>query len=522
MGDSTEVARFIVQNGPDNVLSKVQTARFGRLMTADRFEIEGFRSITNLVEEYLRGSKTQPLSIGVFGRPGSGKSFAVTEVIKEASHMAPIEKVVFNVSQFNQYSDLLSAFQSIRDVSLSGAIPMALFDEFDASFVSTKLGWLRYFLAPMQDGKFSDHGQMHRLGRSIFVFIGGTSPTLEDFVKSSRSLSVQGEHKNNDGKGDLEPQEFHSPHGRKKEDFVAVKGPDFVSRLRGYVNIQGPDKIDDNDRMYSIRRAILLRALLEERMHMSNNHLEVDDSVLSGLLKVPKFVHGSRSLEAILAMSRVSGCRVFERAALPSETQLSLHVDATEFMKLLQETEGLEGNLKEKISDAIGEKLVSLVGQNASDAEKSILDSYDPNSAADDIPHKLRSISCYMAPKPPKSTEPRLSNTQLLASEDGVDGLIRLGVKERDIEELAKLDYERYVTENLNNYQEGRNTTNIIDAPNTWDTRHENTKMIFRKLVSSIPEVLRKCNHWVYRLEEGAPISSNIAPSHSTNLQHLI
>ncbi|KAE8390740.1 hypothetical protein BDV23DRAFT_183254 [Aspergillus alliaceus] len=115
MGDTMEIARFIVQNGPDDVLSQVQTARFGKLLTADRREMEGFRAITNLVEEYIRGQQIEPLSIGIFGPPGSGKSFAVTQVIEGASHTAKIEELPFNLSQFNHYSDLLSAFQLIRD-----------------------------------------------------------------------------------------------------------------------------------------------------------------------------------------------------------------------------------------------------------------------------------------------------------------------------------------------------------------------------------------------------------------------
>ncbi|KAB8230212.1 uncharacterized protein BDW43DRAFT_314266 [Aspergillus alliaceus] len=249
MGDTMEIARFIVQNGPDDVLSQVQTARFGKLLTADRREMEGFRAITNLVEEYIRGQQIEPLSIGIFGPPGSGKSFAVTQVIEGASHTAKIEELPFNLSQFNHYSDLLSSFQLIRDETLSGSLPMALFDEFDAEFESTSLGWLRYFLAPMQDGRFLDHGQMHHpLGRYIFVFIGGTSSKFADFI---------------------------GPEGEHQTHFKQAKGPDFVSRLRGYADFHGSDKNGDDDKMYSIRRAILLRALLERRMVMSNNHLTV-------------------------------------------------------------------------------------------------------------------------------------------------------------------------------------------------------------------------------------------------------
>ena len=54
---------------------------FGALLTADRREIEGFRSIQNLIGEYCSLARPpRPLSIAVFGPPGSGKSFAVTQI----------------------------------------------------------------------------------------------------------------------------------------------------------------------------------------------------------------------------------------------------------------------------------------------------------------------------------------------------------------------------------------------------------------------------------------------------------
>jgi hypothetical protein len=67
----------------------------------------------------------------------------------------------------------------VRDVGLSGALPLVFWDEFDTALEGKKLGWLRYFLAPMQDGRFQDGQLVHPIGRSIFVFAGGTSTTME-------------------------------------------------------------------------------------------------------------------------------------------------------------------------------------------------------------------------------------------------------------------------------------------------------------------------------------------------------
>ncbi len=78
--------------------------------------------------EYISSkSEIRPLSIAVFGTPGSGKSFGVTEV---ASSIAPnlIEKLNFNLSEFETSADLIVAFHKVRDISLEGKLPLVFFD----------------------------------------------------------------------------------------------------------------------------------------------------------------------------------------------------------------------------------------------------------------------------------------------------------------------------------------------------------------------------------------------------------
>ena len=147
----------------------------------------------------------------------------------------PIEPKEFNLSQLQQPEDLLGALHQVRDVNLSGKMPLVFWDEFDTTLGGQSLGWLRYFLAPMQDGTFQEEQITHPIGRTIFVFAGGTSTTMEGF---SQVLTT--------------------------EDFRAAKGPDFVSRLRGHVNILGPNRQTGvEDAHFIIRRAIILRVLLK-------------------------------------------------------------------------------------------------------------------------------------------------------------------------------------------------------------------------------------------------------------------
>ena len=89
-----------------------------------------------------------------------------------------IKKIGFNMSQFTGVEDLHHALHQVRDMGLSGKIPLVFFDGFDAALEGQSLGWLRYFLTPMQDGAFLQGQISHPLGTAIFVFAGGTSEKL--------------------------------------------------------------------------------------------------------------------------------------------------------------------------------------------------------------------------------------------------------------------------------------------------------------------------------------------------------
>lgn len=310
-------------------LDLMPTGQFGKLKTVDRKEIESLQAIKNLLREYLSRDRVQrPLSLAVFGPPGAGKSFTVTQV---AESVAPddLKPLEFNLSQWETPDDLTFALHQVRDVTLRGKFPLVFFDEFDCRYRNESLGWLKYFLGPMQDGAFRQGGITFHLGKAIFVFAGGTSFTLEEF---SREIFP-----NENGLKEEQKEE-------KRGEFKSAKGPDFVSRLRGYVNIPGinPDSDHPNDRSYLIRRALLLRNLIMNQapdfFDRHKKRLRIDWGVLQALLKVPRYKHGVRSLQAVLDMSRLSGRPrppKFEAAALPPREQLKLHVAEQKFCELV-------------------------------------------------------------------------------------------------------------------------------------------------------------------------------------------
>ncbi|MEA3364305.1 MAG: hypothetical protein U9Q79_01575 [Candidatus Hydrogenedentes bacterium] len=165
-GELEYLAREIVLSGTETALQGVPLGKFGHLITADRSEIESLRSIANLMREYCLAPQKRPLSVAVFGPPGAGKSFGVTQVAK-AAYPGAIEIKSFNLSQFAGPEDLLDALHQVRDIGLKAHVPLVFWDEFDTSLDEQPLGWLRYFLAPMQDGEFQEGQITHPIGKSL-------------------------------------------------------------------------------------------------------------------------------------------------------------------------------------------------------------------------------------------------------------------------------------------------------------------------------------------------------------------
>ncbi len=288
-------------------------AEYGKIQTCDQHEIDAFASIETLVREYLiHKRRERPLSFAVFGPPGSGKSFTVKQVLSRVAPAMVEAPLEFNLAQFNDLNDLAIAFHKVQDRASTGEAPLVVFDEFDSVFQGEPLGWLKYLLAPMQDGAFKHGESIYRIGRSVFVFSGGTSATFAEF--SLRSSGDTG--------------------------FRAAKGPDFVSRLRGYLDIVGIDGREHDNELVLIRRAVILRSLLLQHLkYIFDSDTEtasIDKGVIYAFLEIDKYKHGVRSMEAIVEMAAVSRTRrTFQKSSIPSPAQLSMHVDAERFCNLL-------------------------------------------------------------------------------------------------------------------------------------------------------------------------------------------
>jgi len=508
-----ETAAEVALWGAEDRLSGVPICRIGGLTTVDRREAEGFRRVQGLIEQYCRGPSSKPLAIAVFGPPGSGKSFGVKQVVKSVKKLLGDEEdddpLECNLSQCAEPHDLVAALHRVRDIGLSGQIPLVFWDEFD----SDGLAWLKHFLAPIQDGKFRDGANEHHVGRAIFVFAGGTSASMAEFDRSE------------------------APDEIVRADFVRMKGPDFVSRLKGYVDIMGPNPQGEDDRHYLLRRAILLRSILERtaptvvRPEERGEKLHIDAGVLRAFLHVSEYKHGVRSIESIIAMSSLVGKDDFERSYLPDVSQLDLHADGDEFMAIVQLPDfDLKGPTDPERHRQLLEVLAAAVHENyrgsmADYGDKPKWASADYGVLPEDLKEQNRDFVRHIAPKlaaigyqmvPARSDEPPFGfpgeHRDFLAEVEH-ERWLRLKLNQQYRYGLKRDDDQRInpnmiswgalsVEERRRRY--GDDADRVASGPMTnqqkqWD----------RDLIAGIPEVLR---HAGYTLVHVRQIEADGAP----------
>jgi hypothetical protein len=294
-------AREIITKGPAALASLPGAQQFGKQWAFSPEEYNSLKAVRDRVTNYLKfADHKRPLCIAVFGPPGSGKSTGVKEIFEQLKDGGPTSLgwAKLNLTQFVATAELArslaAAIESLR--SDGASVPFIFFDEFDASLGGTPLGWLSWFLAPMEDGNFIVDGKPFELAKAVYVFAGGTAATMEEFSARERAV------------------------------FRDAKGPDFVSRLQMYIDVRGPNDPTARD----LRRGFALRLALEAAAKRTGmGPLAVDDAFLPELVNAGRYRHGQRSVEAVITMmaEQVAPGANLGRNALPPDFLLDMQVD---------------------------------------------------------------------------------------------------------------------------------------------------------------------------------------------------
>ena len=129
--------------------------------------------------------------------------------------------------------------------------------------------------------------------------------------------------------------------------FVLRKGPDFKSRLSGFLNVLGPNPQQvcveqggrrqweeaPDDYCCPIRRALFIRSQFKLE---DDQRLKLDMGVLRALLEIPHYEAGARSLVFLCQHLKRNASGTPNRSDLPGRELLDMHVNAAEFWKICE------------------------------------------------------------------------------------------------------------------------------------------------------------------------------------------
>ena len=240
---------------------------------------------------------------------------------------------------------------------------------------------------------------------------------------------------------------------------------------------------------------MLLRSLLERKAKQlldSNNRIRIDQGVLRALIKIPKYRHGARSIEAIIDMSMLNGRICWEQAFLPPKEQLKLHIVDEEMFSRLVVRDVLLGAVRETLAKAIHEKYLTAQANNKKSTDPSMQpwatlneDLKESNRRqADHIPEKLRKIGYGFVPVGRKP--------------------IIIIFSKQEIEPIAELEHERWVSDLqtngwvLNKEKDIEKKQSPYLVP--WNELTNEIKEYDRQAVRAMPEFLAKVGFEIYRL----------------------
>ncbi|MBU0673878.1 MAG: AAA family ATPase [Proteobacteria bacterium] len=314
VGIITEVLHYLKDEVSwKNGFETLRLFHVGHLRTTDPVEIDAVTTMQTVMDSYVsRDHFLRPLCMGVFGPPGSGKSFAVKEiarVIAQKFETNPFEFFEFNLTQFAGPDEINSAIEPIRASVAKGMVPIVFWDEFDCPYGGHEFGYVRYFLPSMQDGVTYVHGIPYNIGRAIFVFAGGVKSCWED----------------------LENLLYAQDTALTK----TLKIPDFLSRLRVVLDIDGinlpPEILSESataEHLAMLRRLLLKRAFIIA--HQMDTHWKQAARKTSGLLLrllLANYKFGARSIEAVIESSGAADRLVYGLPELIAPSAARIHAE---------------------------------------------------------------------------------------------------------------------------------------------------------------------------------------------------
>lgn len=473
-GDPAEIARQIVVQGEEQTLAQCPITKYGALSSIDRTEQENLGAVSAIVQERIASRTPQPTCIGVFGPSGSGKRFMASNLVKHFGADTSFEHLTVDCRTV-EAQGFVDMCHAIRDNTVQGTHTAVSFTGFEVLLASDS-PLMNDIIKVMRDGTFSDRGQTRHTGPAVLFFLVEQNPPVTDAVPTpSRTTFAEA---------------------------PVVDDSKIMDSLHGIVRTTGPNQSDEDDRLFPVRRAIIIRRLLNQHYpHLNTNgKINIDEAVLHALLLVPRYKHGNRSLSKIISTSRLSGRSKFDVSALPPEEQIQLHVHGKTFMSHLRDPK-LPPALRETLAMGMYEVYKTQRYAMATPSERENL-ATDPSicdwedlagelkestrAQADDIPRKLRAIDCFML------------------NEERSAPLVRVRAFDaRDLLMLSEMEHERFNAERLQRQwrmgpRAPRQRTTPFLVP--WRDLEQKWKDVDTVMVECVPRILEGAGWRIYKM----------------------
>ena len=477
-GDVSEVARQIITKGPEDALARCSIRRFGDLLSVERSEQESLGSIVDTMHERLESGNVLPTCIGISGPIGSGKKFIATNIVETVGAKQSIQKMTINAGNM-ETSDLVNACQAIRDNAADNHLTMIFFENFETVLKPANSKLFQHFDSLMRYGTFRDDGRERTAGRCLLVFLVNQDPPIMEAA----------------------PTPTHSEFRERRE----IDDTAFRANLHGTVSVLGPNQAGPQDKLFAVRRALMIRQLLQEThpQVIVRGKMKMDEAVLNALLFVPRYNQALRSITKLVSISRLTGKTKFDVAALPPEEQIQSHTDGPTFMAYLRAPK-LPAVLRERLAEGLFEaykKQRILMAETPDQKrelknDRAMVDWEDlpgelkesTRAQADDIPRKLRAVDCFMQDRP---------------REDPLVRVTSFGAEELLM--LSEMEHERFNAERLQRQwrmgpRNSKQRTTPFLVP--WRDLSQEWKDVDRVMVEVAPKVIDDAGYYIYRMKK--------------------
>jgi len=179
------------------------------------------KDIGSILIRFCNSNRNKPVSIVLFGSYADINFDLLFRAFQTICN-CQLKKLIFDLNDYHSFDEILEAFELINSTASNNIIPVVFWKNFESEIENQYFGWLRMFLAPMQDAIIYIKNKKMNVAPAIYIFATNYSDNYKDldsfwYSHSHQSMVAQ----------------FQD----KYKFLVDLKVHDFWSRLDGFTTL---------------------------------------------------------------------------------------------------------------------------------------------------------------------------------------------------------------------------------------------------------------------------------------------